>query len=95
MTRAHPGRTPPKLETTALAQNPRARHTARMMMQDGDTTAGSAEQEPDDVRFSASGDVEVFDGTAWQPYRELPSDDTGTLMRDDPDAVQAIPDDDE
>jgi hypothetical protein len=66
-----------------------------MMMQDGDTTAESAEQEPGDMRFGPSGDIEFFDGTAWQPDRELPSDDTGTLMRDDPDAVQAIPDDDE
>lgn len=27
-----------------------------------------------DVRFNAAGEVEFFDGTDWQPYRELPDD---------------------
>ncbi|WP_329256438.1 hypothetical protein OG417_16760 [Actinoallomurus sp. NBC_01490] len=41
----------------------------------------SAEPKIGDVRFSDSGEIEVFDGTAWGPYRQIP-DDAGVVLRD-------------
>ena len=34
----------------------------------------STEPQAGDVRFSDDGEIEVFDGTEWGPYRRLPSD---------------------
>jgi len=41
-----------------------------------------ADREPEagDVRLSDSGEVEVFDGTSWEPYRRLP-DESGVVYR--------------
>jgi hypothetical protein len=39
----------------------------------------SAEPKAGDVRFSDSGEIEVFDGTSWGPYRRLPDDDRVVL----------------
>lgn len=40
--------------------------------------------EAGDVRFTASGAIEVFDGRRWNRYAGLPAD-TATDNRDDPD----------
>ncbi|MBZ3900143.1 MULTISPECIES: hypothetical protein [Streptomyces] len=51
------------------------------------------EPETGEVRFGVEGEVEVFDGTGWTPYRGLPGDDAGSAMREDPetDAVTRPP----
>lgn len=36
-----------------------------------------------DVRINDVGEVEVFDGTAWIPYRRVSADDPGPLVRQD------------
>ena len=43
--------------------------------------AMSAEPKAGDTRFSESGEIEVFDGTEWGPYRRLP-DESGGVLRD-------------
>jgi hypothetical protein len=48
----------------------------------------SAEPKAGDTRFSDSGEIEVFDGTEWGPYKRLP-DESGGVLRDwdwEPDA---------
>jgi hypothetical protein len=41
----------------------------------------SAEPKIGDIRFSDSGEIEVFDGTSWGPYRRIP-DEGGVVLRD-------------
>jgi hypothetical protein len=43
--------------------------------------AMSTEPKAGDTRFSDSGEIEVFDGTQWGPYKRLP-EDGGVVMRD-------------
>jgi hypothetical protein len=46
--------------------------------------------EAGDVRLSDSGEVEVFDGTSWSPYRRL-SDESGVVYRFGPGAPDTEP----
>jgi hypothetical protein len=39
----------------------------------------SAEPKAGDARFSDSGEIEVFDGTEWGPYKRLPDESGGAL----------------
>jgi hypothetical protein len=43
-------------------------------------------------RIGEDGEVYVFDGRDWQPYRSLPPDDHSTLLRHDPEGHYRIGD---
>jgi hypothetical protein len=50
------------------------------------SVADEAGSEAGDVRFTDSGDLEVYDGRRWNRYRGLPADDASDNR--DPDAGQ-------
>jgi len=45
---------------------------------------------PGAVRITDDDEVEIFDGTSWRLYRNLPPGDLGTILRNDPEERYVI-----